>query len=525
MAKKLLYPALSFIPVVAPVGTADVLFAHSPDVVPYQRTVLYQSIAEPVPIVAAAPTVTVDEWLSALSQPQVRKKPTDYQVTAFVKVDDAVVPSYGWATPFSVPVKARPQVPRQDSAFVSVVAPPSPGSGDVLFAQTVTTLLHQKATLYQSVADPIPIISGETVTVDKWFRSLTEPTRRGGFPAYEQQALAFVKAAPFPESVSIDRWGQPLSEPIRRKIKPPEAASAFVSVVSAPSPGSGDVLFSQINQSVIVSKSLLYQSVFEPVRFTATPPVVVSVDSWYRPLSTPPDAGFGSIDLSVTFAAVEPSFAWYQPLNEPPRRKVSVTPHPTTAFVPVVAAPEVITVDKWFRPLVEPVRRTGLAASEQQALTLGPFPVTASLNGWGQPFSEPQRRRARVDVSQPVFVHAPAPEVVTVDKWYRDFNPPTLPRSYKAALAPYYFASNYLVPAPYVDPPMASWSYSWSLPVLVRTSIMTAAQTSGVIPVIPQPNPPPAPGVYTVSGLYVTDQFTDNTVVYDYGGGVSHRTN
>lgn len=65
----------------------------------------------------------------------------------------------------------------------------------------------------------------------------------------------------------------------------------------------------------------------------------------------------------------------------------------------------------------------------------------------------------------------------------------------------------------------------WSEPPRRLVGHMTvAALDAAITPPSSSPTPTPS-GVYTVSGLYVTDQFTDNTVVYDYGGGVSHRTN
>lgn len=616
MAKKLLYQALAFVPVVVPTGTADVLFSQSNDLVPHQRVTLYQSIAEPVPIVSAAPTVNVDSWVTPLAQPQARQRRPDSVIAYVPRLPTDV--TNGWVAPFVVPTLRTgfPLREQQSLAFVPTVAAPSPGSGDVLFAQASTSVIQQKTLLYQSVFAPVPIVSSETITADKWFRPLAEPVWRKPKP---ESGPTYVPRLP---TDVTNGWLVPLSTPTLRTGFPAkeQQSLAFVPTVAGASPGSGDVLFAQTQTSVIHQKALLYQSVFAPTAIVSTE--TVTVDKWFAQLSIPPDGGFGSADLSGTFFAVEPSFGWYSALNEPTRRKVTVTPHPTIAFVQIPPTPETITLDKWYRPLSEPSRRKyvlqvqqpafvtfktpeyfypplaeptrakrsvqqqelafvsvvaqaevitvdkwfqplssptprkGLSTSEQQSLALGPFPITASLNSWWSPLAEPIRRQTRIDTQptlapteiitvdkwyrqlaeplrrsakndapQPAFVGVVSTEIVTVDKWYCDFDVPTRRISYKATLAPYYFASNYLVPAPYVDPPMASWSYSWSMPVRVRTSIMTAAQASGVIPVIPQPNPPPAPGVYTVSGLYVTDQFTDNTVVYNYGGGVSHRTN
>jgi hypothetical protein len=630
MAKNLLYQALAFLPVVAGggggTGNNDVLTSQSDITVSFRRTVLYQSLAVPVPIVGEVETVTVDKWFNPLAEPPKRKpsiaqqqelafgradpfpetvsvdrwlRPLDVptarrartpsDLIAFVPIDTAK--QNGWQRPLSEPIRIRRQVDYPQPGLVSVVTTaeiitpdkwftplsnPTPakrnpegsntfvpvvtGSGDVSFVQTEAVLQYQTTLVYQSIFDPPRVVAAVTVTVDEWFNPLSEP-KRSRLSVPDQQSIAFVKAGPFPETVSIDRWVRPLAEPTCRTQIVREGGPVFVPVIPV------DVVsFAQSDTSVPYQVTFLYQYIAEPIRVVTE---TVTLDKWFSPLS------------------------------DPKRSRPSVPDRQSLAFVKAAPFPEAVSYDRWGYRLSEPVRtRAGLSAalqqaaafnpyplptfaapalasavypdqiaarrfpvSEQQSLAFvkaAPFPEAVSIDRWVQPLATPTRRTrttweggavfipvitvevvsfAQSDTSIPyqvtfLYQYIAEPirvvdEIVTVDKWYRDLNTPApaLRRSYNAALAQHSFQSNYRVPAPYVDPPMASWSYAWSLPVRVRTSVMTAAQPSETGPVIPQPNPPGPTGQYTVSGLYVTDQFTDNTVVYDYGGGVSHRTN
>jgi hypothetical protein len=119
--------------------------------------------------------------------------------------------------------------------------------------------------------------------------------------------------------------------------------------------------------------------------------------------------------------------------------------------------------------------------------------------------------------AEPVLVTS-TPAAVSVASWSEWWPGPVRKSAIAAALT----ASGPIFPLPTSILPL--WN-GWSEPPRQLIGHMTIAALDGAItPPSSGPTPPPS-GAYTVSGLYVTDQFTDNTVVYDYSGGVSHRTN
>lgn len=471
-------------PVVNPTGSGDVLFSQTHTAQISQGALLYQSIAEPV---QQAP-VNVSQWLQA------------------------------WGTP-----QRKPRYPESIQVFVPVISAPTPGTGDVLFSQTGTAQTAQSALLYQSVADPVPIV--QTAPFG-WLAPFSEPVRqKRGLAAYEQQSLAFVKAAPFPESVSIDRWLLPLAEPTRAKRLLQEGGPSFVPVVVAPSPGTGDVLFTQTTFTLRYERALLYQAYTEVIQTTAAP-VTVNV-GWLTSFSLPPDGGVGIISLTSTFFSVDPSFGWYAALNEPIRRQPR-TAESVLSFVPVVAAPTPGTGDVLFAQTQTTLRyeRTFLYQSVADAVNFSSAPTTPSY-GWYQPFSQPLYKRAGLPTpEQQAIAFVPVVTGPTPGTGDVLFSQTPVTIIYQRAFLYQSVAEPAAVVRPYIDPGMASWSYQWTGPVRLRPGLSTAAQPSGGIPPQPVPPNPPGPtGQYTVSGLYVIDQFTNNTVVYDYNGGVSHRTN
>lgn len=449
----------------------------------------------PLPLAGAAPpeTITEDKWHQPLRDPVRRAgiavaliAASGAVISPFALTQPETVTESRWHQSWSEPVRVKQGLPARQQ---------------------------------QALAEPVFVPTTETITADKWLYQLSEPVRFRRLPVALQQSTAFVKSDPFPETVSIDRWLQPLSSPILRRKIPWHPSTAFIPE------GSQAYSFAPLSEPVRVKVRQTAGGVFVAVVTTET----ITPDKWFSPLSEPARRKVSEAwQQALAFVKADPFpenvsvDRWLYRLSEPTRRKLNL-PESVAAFIP--APSETVTLDKWYAQFATPTQRKSLHASRQQTIGLGPYPITASISGWETPFAEPIRRSLRPDTSQPAFVSVISTEVVTVDKWYRDFNTPTRPRSYTATLAPYAFQSNYLVPAPYVDPPMASWTYSWSAPVRLRLGLSAANQSGPVAPIIPQPNPPAPTGVYTVSGLYVIDQFTDNTVVYDYSGGVSHRTN
>lgn len=570
--------SLAWTPItIAAPGSDDVRFNQANWTLLSRKTTLYQSIAEPVTV--ARTDVTADSWFSPLSQPQTARKlpASEQQFVAYVKSDES---KYSWFTPFSVPTSRVRPTPRHEASLVVKqpepltpwlqplasplnikkyrqdtntgfiyapateiittdkwfeplsepirrkakppdsasdlisVAAATPGDDDVQFVQYNWTQLFKKTTLYQSITDPTYTISGEVITVDKWFRPLSEPNRLKPFTGQQQAAFAPVSTPS--EVITLDKWFEPLATPT-------------------------------------LAKSRQYGQ-FQPVFARPEPSF-----AWFVKLDEPtrrkPPASIGEISLVVSQA--EPPTPWYQPLSEPVRLKrfnTGLQQQPVLAY----AQPQPLTV--WFAPLSEPVR-VKLRVAWQQDLALvkaDPFPEETNYAKWGYPLSEPVRLKSGLLASLQVSYTAPVfatPEIVTVDKWFADFSlpkrdkprpthfdtfsrPPEIvqisygwyqPLDIPKRVRPWLYSVSpqgfYFLGIDNPVPSMASWSYGFSSPVRLRTSLMAASQQSSVMPVIPIPNPPGPTGQYTVSGLYVIDQFTDNTVVYDYDGRVSHRTN
>ncbi len=490
------------------------------------------------PVSLQPETVTESRWHQPWSEPRRDKVVKAFAVALiasggvlnpFPLPDPEPVTESRWHQPWSEPVRFKPGLSaQQQQVLAAPVFVPTPE--DITLDKWLyqwTDPVRKKPGLAASLQQPIPVfvVPGH-VGEARWFNPFSEPVRRSDIRAALQPTTAFTPAFPF-QTPSVDQWGPPLSTPTRRKTAL-EGASTFIPFFTASEVITPDKWFVQFVdpplRPILRAGSQQYSAYVGAEPFAET----VSVDRWNVALSEPirqtrrPEGSIASVTF-VTSAEVITLDKWYEPFSEPARRRG--IPSSEQQVIALGPLPITASIGGWYRNFDTPMRRTGLPAYEQQALSLGPFPIPASLSGWSLPLSEPLRQKRITDINQPVFVGVVSTEIVTVDKWYRDLNIPPRGRSYSATLALASFQSNYLVPAPYVDPPMASWSYSWSAPVRLRTSVLTASQSGAVGPIIPQPNPPGPSGVYTVSGLYVIDQFTDNTVVYDYSGGVSHRTN
>jgi hypothetical protein len=286
----------------------------------------------------------------------------------------------GWQPPLSVPTR---RILRQQpdsltySYYVELPAEPA----DIRVASAEVLLPYQRSILYPSLQQPYFTPAEELVTIDKWFAPLAEPVRR-------KVNIASVPASisdPFPQII-ID-WHAPLAEPVRRK---PSVASIPASV-NDPFPR-------------------------------------VSID-WHAPLSEPVrrKSSVASIPANIndTFPRTVEEYAWHRPLSEPTRAKV---PAPPTEFSwgYLTPADELVTLDKWYVPLGEPMRRKPSVASAPANIN-DPFPRTVAEYSWYRPLSEPTRRRQPAPPT--VFTWGyltPADEIVTLDKWYAPLARPVI---------------------------------------------------------------------------------------------------
>jgi hypothetical protein len=155
-----------FTPTAAPPsGDETVAHAAAQATVPYQRTILYQSLHEPVPLPLAAAQYA---WRGPFSEPTRRKIDNRNFPTTFNDPFPRV--SIAWFRQLDVPVRRKPTVYPQSA-----------------------------------VTDPYPF----TVAEYAWLRPLSEPTRRKP-TVYPQSELP----EPFPRTVAEYAWRQPLSQPV-----------------------------------------------------------------------------------------------------------------------------------------------------------------------------------------------------------------------------------------------------------------------------------------------------------------------
>lgn len=121
-------------------------------------------------------------------------------------------------------------------------------------------------------------------------------------------------------------------------------------------------------------------------------------------------------------------------------------------FTPAPA--EAITVDKWHRPLSEPVRtKPPLPVGAQQTLAFYPNPITKI--DWFEPLSEPS-----VKIKKPVAQQqfrawgAFTPEVVTVDKWFKELETPVRLKIGLSAAAQQFYTTD-------TEPTVSFSWYNW----------------------------------------------------------------
>jgi hypothetical protein len=295
-------------------------------------------------------------------------------------------------------------------------------------------------------------------------------------------------------------------------------ALAFVPVVVT---AAAVVPFSQTETTVLYPKTLLYQSLAEPVPIVSIPETI-TVDKWLRQFEVPVRSRIRPQDL-VAFIPADVAQSGWQGSFSIPSRLRRPTPQDYGYSPTVTTTPEVVTVDKWFKSFENSWRRRFTLAGGEALVPVVAVAATPGVFAQSQDSLLVSRTLFYQSIADPIVVAA-TPEVVTADKWFVSFEQIIRVRWLSAAQQQAYADPAYPPIPPPPVPPMDGWSYDWSGPVRLHV-LSTANQPDTVIPVIPQPDPPGPTGVYTVSGLYVIDQFTDNTVVYDYGGGVSHRTN
>lgn len=263
---------------------------------------------------AAAETITVDKWFRELERPRAdRARPVAaQQALAYVGFPPfAAGTSNEWFRPLDTPQKPRPAAVQQAPASTGFPLFAAGTSNEWFRPLETPTLAKSRiegGAVYPALetarelrwltplSEPTrfiprprpewtftftPAAAAETVTVDKWYQSLSPPRQPGytvsnsdaGFPA-----VASVAAA---ETVTVDKWYQQFSRPSARArvaleglfvLPPQETARGFEWYVPLNEP-----------PKVTVRPRPEWKFPFAP----AAPEGAVTLDKWYAPLSLP----------------------------------------------------------------------------------------------------------------------------------------------------------------------------------------------------------------------------------------------
>ncbi len=378
--------ASGFIGTLGPVsGSGNVAFASTNTIVPYSQTLLYQSIADRVPL--AIPSALPDRWVQPFSQPTLRKGPN--------AALQAPALSWGYSTPIG-----------------------GTGTDDVRFSASQTIVPYEQTLLYQSIAQPVQFATAETITVDKWLAPFSTPVRAVTRPAPEE--LFFVGS----DTARDNRWLALFSEPVRRKPTVQPDALAWAPFTQAPKTDWIGPFSDPTRRKPTVHPDAVTFHPFpftvegygwrapfsEPARrqvriqpdaqswsyFTPAPTEVVTVDKWFSAFAEQAriKVGLGAhLQKPVTldpFPITVEAYRWQQPFSEPVRIRRTAE-FPALSYSYFVAVVETVTVDKWHQSLSQPTLRK---AAVYPAVAFHPFPVTVAEYRWQQPLSEPTRRKA-----------------------------------------------------------------------------------------------------------------------------------
>lgn len=244
--------------------------------------------------------------------------------------------------------------------------------------------VFSKDFIYQSQARPVVFTSAETVTVDKWFVSFTNPPKaKAGLPVALQRDIAIT----FP---TVRSFGATST------IGGPEFFTYFI-----------------------------YQSIARP------PAIVVSetitVDKWYvpwekqlRPIPGLPAAS----QQALAFTALLPNIQPVGPVASGPTfsRRLIYQELAYTAFTP---STEVVTVDKWFalwRDRLYPKKGIPTGEVPYFVTSYAPTP-TPLVSGWVQQFTNPPNPKRGLQARfQQAQAFNPSPPIVATINLTMAFN-------------------------------------------------------------------------------------------------------
>ncbi len=335
----------------------------------------------------------------------------------------------------------RPEVTTPDKWWQAFSEPARQHAGKLAFA----------ALLASGVAaiDSDALTRPEVTTPDKWWQPLSEPvlakkpTPVAAYPSTWEDTDALTR----PEVTSLDKWFAPLSEPTPPV---PGIEQALISSGGIFRIDVGDLDISAEEMSWYKNLEL-HLNVFtkkynaaarEPASIIdvdlLTQPEATSLDKWYAPLSEylhrdkRVDAALYPYSWIDTELLTQPEQTlvskWVPQTNEPIRTKKTLPTALQKAFfidakIDFEEA-EDITVDKWYRPLLGIMGKTGLYLSG--TVIVPELAEATTLDRWYQQFSQPLLVKEPINVSFGEFstetdLEEAAPPL---DTWYKSLSEP-----------------------------------------------------------------------------------------------------
>src|SRR6185369_3381062 len=258
----------------------------------------------------------------------------------------------------------------------------------------------------------------------RWYAPLNEPPKKLSLPATQQQALAFVKLE---EDVSSrPKWYAPLNEPPKKLSLPVTQQQPLAFVKLEEDVSSRPKWYAQLNEPPI--KKYLLSSLQQTSAFTKLEEDVSSRPKWYAPLNEPPKKL--SLPATQQQATIWTQLVdnvnlaqWYQRLETPTLRKVPAAAGDVSWSTFTPAAAEVVTVDKWYAPLEQPVRRITTREPYQPLATQF---VANTFDTWYDWLGEPIRWKGLRPANQQSEIRETLVDNTNLTQWYaRLETPPT----------------------------------------------------------------------------------------------------
>lgn len=243
---------------------------------------------------------------------------------------------------------------------------------------------------YQARAVPdLRAIAGvETVTVDKWYAPPSQPVRR--LRSVALSVACMVGPVALPPAVTVDQWKPHDSPRVLARTAPRPTGLSVVEPFPLRSVTAADWQGYENDRPLKVNPRPAGWSVTEPPPLRAVAPADWAGFENVRPLSTPPRPQ-GLVVFEPPGLRTVTAADWQGVVSRPvPARRLIQSDWDVLAPYVVAAPAETVTVDKWFQPASQPVRRRASASPTQYVAPL--TTRTATVADWFAPIVQPQRR-------------------------------------------------------------------------------------------------------------------------------------